>query len=117
MNLLYNKVFLFWHIGKSVYEKSNSCNNIVEKYSNYCSYYFGNSIQFTRENIHLMKRFYMNFPIFHSTLGNFSWEQYELLLSISDRKERSFYYTLLNLFQSDYEETLELLNNRYYFRI
>ncbi len=117
MNYLCNKVFFFWNIGKSVYERKDSCNNIIEKYSDYCSYYFGNSIQFTRENIHLMKRFYMNFPIFHSKLNNFSWEQYQLLLSIPNREERSFYYTLIVLFQSNYEEMLEMLNNQYYFRI
>ena len=117
MDYFYNKVFLFWNIGKSVYENQYACGNIVQKYSDYCSYYFGNSIQFTRENIHLMKRFYMNYPIYHSTLNQFSWEQFELLLSISDKKERSFYYTLSVLFQSDYDELLEFINNQYYMRI
>ena len=78
---------------------------------------YGNSIQFTRENIHLMKRFYMNFPIYHSKLNNFSWELFQLLLSISNKNERTFYYTLSVLFQSDYEELLEMINNHYYFRI
>jgi hypothetical protein len=117
LNYLYNRVFLFWNIGKSVYEKENSYFNVIEKYSNYCSYYFGNSIQFTRENIHLMKRFYMNFPIYHSKLNEFSWEQYQLLLSIQDKKERAFYYSLLILFQSNYQELVELLENHYYERI
>ena len=114
---MYNKVLLFWNIGKSVYEKENSCCNIVQKYSDYCSYYFGNSIQFTRENIHLMKRFYMNFPIYHNRLNDFSWKQYQLLLSISNKKERFFYYTLSMLLKSNYEEMEELIQNQYYIRI
>ncbi len=110
-------ISLFWKIGKIVCEEKESCENIIQKYSDYCSYYFGNSIQFTRENIHLMKRFYMNFPIYHSKLNEFSWEQYQLLLSIQDKKERAFYYSLLILFQSNYQELVELLENHYYERI
>ena len=117
MNYLYNKVLLFWNIGKSVYEKGDTCCNIVKKYSDYCSYYFGNSIQFTRENIHLMKRFYMNFPIYHSSMNDFSWEQYRLLLSIEDKKERQFYYYLSHFLQSDYHYLLQFVDNQYYSRI
>ena len=112
-----NKVFLFWNIGKNLYEREDSCSNIVQKYSEYCSYYYGNSIQFTRENIHLMKRFYMNYPIYHSRLNDFSWEQYQLLLSITNKKERQFYYYLSLFFHSSFEEMLLFLSNQYYERI
>ena len=117
MNYLYNNVFLFWNIGRSVYEKQSSCSNIIQKYSDYCSYYFGNSILFSRENIHLMKRFYMNFPIYHKKINDFSWEQYQLLLSIPDKTERTFYYLLSLFFQSNYEELFSFIQNKYYERI
>ena len=110
-------IFLFWNIGKRVYEEEKTCGNIVQKYSDHYSYYYGNSSLFTRENIHLMKRFYMNFPIYYSKLEMFSWKQYQLLLNIVDKKERFFYYSLSLLFHSDYEETLNFILNQYYIRI
>ena len=54
-----------WKIGKNVHSNREKYNNVVEKYSDYFSYYFGNSYLFTRDNIHLMERFYLNF---HSNL-------------------------------------------------
>ena len=117
MILLYNNIFLFWTIGRLVYEQQRYCDNIVEKLSNYYSYYFGNSFLYTRENIHFMKRFYMNFPIYYDKLENFSWNQYCLLLSVSNRKERTFYFSLIMLFKSNYEELIEFIYNDYFFRI
>ena len=99
------------------YEMRNSCDNSVQKYSDYCSYYFGDSIVFTRENIHMMRRFYLNFPIFHKKLEAISWEQYQLLLKIPNKKERYFYFYLSLLFHSNYEETCEFVLNQYYRRI
>ena len=116
-NLEFNPILLFWNIGKRVYEYQDTCHNIVERCSNFCSYYYGNSIQFSRENIHLMKRFYMNYPIYTSYLENFSWEQYQLFLKIKDKKERQFYYYLSHFFHSTYEETLSFIHNHYYERI
>ena len=110
-------IFLLWNIGKCVYEQQSLCENIIQKYSDYYSYYFGDSIVFTRENIHLMKRFYLNFPIFHKKLENICWEQYQLLLKIQNKKERNFYFALSLLFRSNYEETCELISNQYYVRI
>ena len=108
---------MYWNIGKNVYLEQNTCNNIVERYSNYYTYLFGNSFQFTRENIHLMKRFYMNFPIYTSNLEKLSWRQYQLLLKITDKKERLFYYYLCCFFNSSYEESLDFISNKYYVRI
>ncbi len=110
-------ISLFWKIGKIVCEEKESCENIIQKYSDYCSYYFGDSILFTRENLHLMKRFYLNFPIFYKELENMSWEQYQILLKIHNKKERYFYFYLSLLFHSDYEETCEFILNQYYNRL
>ena len=119
MNINLNKynIFLFWNIGRNVYEKESLCENIIKKYSDYYSYYFGNSLLFTRENIHLMKRLYLNFPIFHKKLESISWEQYILLLKVNNLKERRFYFYLSLLFHSNYEDTYELIKNNYYLRL
>ena len=90
-----NKILLFWNIGKRVYEEQNTCDNPIQKYSDYCSYYFGNSVLFTRENIHLMKRFYMNFPIYYKEMNKVSWDQYRLLLMI---KKKDFFIMLFPCF-------------------
>ena len=109
-----NKILLFWNIGKRVYEEQNTCDNPIQKYSEYCSYYFGNSVLFTRENIHLMKRFYMNFPIYYKEMDSINWEQYQLLLMIKNKKERFFYYALSLFLSINYFELLELIQNNYY---
>lgn len=109
-----NKLFLFWNIGKKVYEEQNSCENVIKKYSDYCSYYFGDSLLFTRENIHLMKRFYMNYPIFYKEMTNITWNQYQLLLLIHNKKERMFYYALSLFISADYNELLNLVQNQYF---
>lgn len=112
-----NKILLFWNIGKRVYEEQNTCDNPIQKYSEYCSYYFGNSVLFTRENIHLMKRFYMNFPIYYKEMNKVSWDQYRLLLMIKNKKERLFYYALSLFFSADYKELSEFIDNQYFIRI
>ncbi len=108
---------LFWNIGKSVYEDENKCENAVKKYADYYSYYYGNSKLYTRENIHLMKRFYLNFPIFTPSLNSITWEQYQILLLIPNKKERFFYFSLSLFFHSDLYHTKELITNHYYYRI
>ncbi len=112
-----NRLFLFWNIGKEVIEKQSLFDNIVERCSNHYSYTFGNSTLFSRENIHQMKNFYLSFPIFSSRLETLSWEQYQLFLKIQNKKERYFYFSLSLFFHSNYEETLEFLENQYFLRI
>ena len=112
-----NFLFLFWKIGKEVYEKQNVFDNIVERCSLHYSYLLGNSYLFSRESIHQMKNFYLSFPIFSSRLEDLSWEQYQLFLKIQNKKERYFYFFLSLFFHSNYEETLEFLENQYFLRI
>lgn len=117
MNFTNYSIFLFWNIGKTVYEKENCCHNIIQKYSDYCSYFFGNSFLFTRENIRFMKYLYMNFPIYYSKMESFSWNQYTLLFQLKNKKERLFYFYLSLFFHSDYYETNDFIQNCYYHRI
>ena len=112
-----SQIYLFWYIGKCVYEKQKIYENAIKKYSEYCSYLFGNSFLFTRENVYLMKRFYLNFPVYYSKLDNISWDQYKLLLMIPNKKERMFYFNLSILFKSDLYDTNSFIMNNYYHRI
>ena len=112
-----NRLFLFWTIGKNVYEKQNYYDNVVAYYEKYLSYYFGNSYLFTRENIKYMEIFYLNFPMFFDDLMKISWEQYLMLFKISDKKERYFYFKLSLLFKSNCDETREFIDNNYFVRI
>lgn len=64
-----------------------------------------------------MKKLYLSFPIFYDKLNNISWDQYKLLLSINDKKERFFYFYLTLLFKCDYNGTLEFVKNDYFLRI
>ena len=112
-----NNLLLFWNIGKKVYEEKDIRENAIEKYSNYYSYYYGNSYLFSRENIRFMKLFYISFPIFYKELYNVSWEQYKLLIRINNRKERLFYFYISLFFNSDLIETSDFINNDYYLRI
>lgn len=112
-----NRLYLYWNIGKTVYEKQNMHENAVEKYSNFYSYYYGNSYLFTRNSIKMMVMFYICFPIFFQKMENISWNQYLLLMTISNSKERYFYFYLSLFFNSDYQETLDFINNKYYARV
>ena len=112
-----SKLYLFWNIGKKAYENELLYDNIFQKYADYYSYYYGNSKLYTRENIHLMKRFYLNFPIFTFNLNSITWEQYQILLLIPNKKERIFYFSLSLFFHSDLYHTKELIANHYYYRI
>lgn len=112
-----NTLYLYWNIGKIVFEKRNKYLNIIEKTSTYYSYLFGNSYRFTRENIWLMEKFYLTFPIFNKKLEKITWEQYKLLLSINNIKERYFYFYVSIFFNYDYADTRLLIDNNYYLRI
>ena len=55
MDFVKTNLIYFWKIGKLVYENRKVYDNIVERSSDYFSYYFGNSTLFTRDNIKYME--------------------------------------------------------------
>ena len=112
-----DRLLLFWKIGKIVYENRVNCLNIVEKCSTYYAYLFGSSYMFTRENIWLMEKFYLMFPVFSPRLKTITWEQYKLLFNVNNSKERYFYFYITLFFNFDYDDTKDLINNNYYLRI
>ena len=59
---------MFWNIGKNVFEHQNFLDNATNKYSNYFQYKFGMTECFSRENVNLMRKLYLCFPIFNDNL-------------------------------------------------
>ena len=110
-------IYTLWLIGKEVYYNKTNYNNIFQKYSSYYSYLYGNSYLFTRENIRKMLNLYLDFPIYYSKLENISWRQYSLLFNISSREERFFYFRIMLLFNSNYNDISDLIVNKYYERL
>ena len=114
---IYHYLFIFWNIGKRVWENRDSYLNPIKKYSEFYSYYYGNSYMFTREDIRLMRRFYLDFPIFYKSMNKISWEQYKEILRLDNKKERFFYYYLSIFFNCDINDTKEFISNDYFIRI
>lgn len=116
-SLFNNRLILFWNIGKEVFETQKYFDNATDKYSNYFQYKFGMSECFSRENVNLMKKLYLYFPIFNDNLLKLEWGHYLVLLKISDRKRRMFYYNLTLFCCGTIGELNNIINNCLYERI
>ena len=110
-------IYRIWNIGRLVWNKRESYDNPIEKISLICSYFYGNSFLFNREDIRLMRKFYLDFPIYYESMNKITWNQYREILALDDRKERYFYFYLSIFFSSDLLETKEFILNDYYSRI
>jgi hypothetical protein len=64
-----------------------------------------------------MKLFYLNFPIYYKELEKIQWNQYKILLNVLDKEERYFYFRISILFNNNYSETLNLINNNLFLRV
>ncbi len=91
--------------------------NATSKYSCYFQYKYGMTECFSRENINLMKRLYLCFPIFNDRLLELDWEHYLELLNISDNRKRMFYYKIALFCHSSIYELKFSINNYFYERI
>ena len=112
-----NLVNIFWNIGKRVFDDRFSYNNAVEKWSLFYQYYYGKTEMFNRKMINKMKRFYLIFPIYTTTLISLEWIFYERLIKIEDKKELMFYYNLVFFCKLSYEEMCNLIDSNAYFRV
>ena len=108
------QLFLFWKIGKLVSKKQKCCENVVVKYSNFFSYYYGMSSTFSISNINYMKRFYSCFPLYINKLNNLSFEHYKLLIHICELEERYFYFWVAMFCRSSVEELKLMISNNLY---
>lgn len=106
----------FWKIGKFLFDKNNMCLNITEKISGFLSYYYGNSSTFSIENINLMKKFYLYFPIYSKYIERINWDCYRRLLILS-KKECYFYYKIVLFCNSDKSDLESMIENSIFLRI
>lgn len=109
-----NRLYLFWLIGKYVFEKQKTYENIFSKVSNFLSYYYGMSDTFTIYNIKMMRNFYCFFPIFVYEINKLQWEHYLKLLIISDYRERYFYFNVAIFCRSDVLELENMISDGIY---
>lgn len=112
-----DRLILFWKIGKFVFEQRNSAENVTNKYSTYFQYKYGMTERFSRENIRLMRRLYVYFPILTQQFISLKWEHYLELLKISDCSKRMFYYQIALFSNCSIYELNYLIHNYFYERI
>ena len=110
------QIYYFWKIGKFLFDKKSKCLNIVEKTSCFLSYYYGDSNIFSLENINMMKKFYLYFPIYNKYIEKIDWLHYIKILKLS-KKECYFYYKLVLFCNCDISELEILINNNVFLRI
>ena len=109
-------ILSLWKIGKFLKDKEKSCFNVHKICSDYFSYYYGNSYQFSLVHIQMMEKLYYYFPIYCEKMKNIHWNSYLELLKLSKR-ECYFYYYILLFCGDDYFELKQLICNDLYSRI
>lgn len=109
-----NRLYLFWLIGKYVFQKQESYVNVFLVVSNFLSYYYGMSNTYTRYNIKMMRNFYYCFPNFVSGMNVLHWEHYLRLVTISDAKERYFYFRVAIFCRSNVKDLQWMIDNKLY---
>ena len=114
IKLLKNNLYLFWKVGKYVFEKEKIVENSIDRYSKLCSYHYGSTNIFSRENVRFMKRFYVSYPVFIPVLENLDWEHYVELLRISDRRKQYFYFRLAHFCRISVDCLKSVIDNNFY---
>ena len=112
-----NQLLLFWKIGQLVFKNEQKYENVFYEFSKLCSYYFGITCMFSRDNIRYMRNFYCVFPIYYDDLNKLTWEHYRLLLDISDKIEQYFYFRVAIFCRSSVQELRHLISNNMYNKI
>lgn len=112
-----NRLFLFWKVGKCVFETHNYIENVVSKISDFYSYKYGLDYTFSIQNINRMKCFYLYFPVYNSSLEKLSWEHYLELIKIRDRNKRLFYFKTSIFCDLSVDDLLTSFDNFIYERI
>lgn len=111
------RIYFYWLVGKFVFDKRDCCNNIIEKCSEYLSYYFGDSYSFSYNNLVCMRKFYLCFPVYLDKFENISWKYYLKLLDINNSSIAKFYLKVCLFCDMDYESLNSMINSNTYYRI
>lgn len=112
-----NRLFLFWKIGKCVFEYHKYEENIYTRISDFYSYKYGLDSTYSVDNINCMKLFYICFPIYTKKIEKLSWDYYLQLIKIKNRSMRNFYFKTCIFCNLSLDEFICCLNNKLYERI
>jgi len=112
-----SKINFYWLVGKFVFTKKNCCLNVVQKCSDFLSYYFGESNSFSYVNVLFMKKFYLYFPIYNKIFGKLTWDYYLELLKINNKKIAYFYFRVCVFCSLSLSDLKNMLSCDIYHRI
>ncbi|MFZ2890374.1 PDDEXK nuclease domain-containing protein [Sulfuricurvum sp.] len=92
----FERVLLYWNIGKRIYEEVQGGDDraeygkaIIKNLSNALEPIYGSGYSYRQ--LYLFLQFYKAFPIVNALRSQLSWTQYRLLLRIEDNDKREFY--------------------------
>jgi len=92
----YQRVLLYWNIGKRIFEevqggeaRAEYGKSIIKNLSNELEPVYGSG--YGVRQLELMRQFYRIFPIANTLYSQLNWSQYKLLIRIEDDVKREFY--------------------------
>lgn len=110
-----NRLFLYWHVGKFVFEYQKKYPNTYGKLSSFLQYYFGMTNLFSLKKIIEMERFYIYFPIYNNNLEKLDWDYYLELIKIKNCCLRMIYYKIAIFSECDFDTFKSLLLEKNFF--
>ncbi len=92
----YQRVLLYWNIGKRIFEevqggeeRAEYGKSIIKNLSNELEPFYGSG--YGVRQLELMRQFYRIFPIANTLYSQLNWSQYKLLIRLEDDVKREFY--------------------------
>jgi len=85
----------YWRIGEKIVEEQGGAerakygDGLIANLAEKLTAEFGNG--FTKRNLHMMRQFYLQFPIVHALRAQLSWTHYRSLLRVENPKAREVY--------------------------
>lgn len=114
----FERVLLYWNIGKRIYEEVQGGDerveygkSIIKNLSDELEPIYGSG--YSIRQLELMRQFYRIFPITNALRSKLSWTQYKLLIRIEDNEKREFYIaeSTKNNWSSRVLEEMQDINN------
>ena len=112
-----NRLILFWHIGKYVYQSRKNKFKSYREISMILKYYFGFTDMFSISSIKNMEKFYVSFPVYTEVLERLDWKFYEKLLLFNDTDLRMIYFRVAIVSECEFSDFERTISNRIIQRI
>ncbi len=112
-----NRLILFWHIGKYVYQSRKNKFKSYREISITLKYYFGFTDMFSISSIKTMEKFYVTFPVYTEILERLDWKFYKKLILFNDTDLRMIYFRVAIFSGYDFSELERAVSNRIIERI